>query len=156
MRFLCDEMLGRCARYLRAAGYDTTLAMGGLPDRDLLEIAHRERRHLLTCDRRIAEHRRARDTAFILPRGNLDDAAAAITRAFHVDWLHAPFTRCLIDNSPLAAVMEPDRARVPDDVDAGNARHCPTCGRIYWAGSHHRRMQRRLEGWAAGAFGEQR
>ncbi len=104
MRFLCDEMLGRFARYLRAAGHDTALASGGTADRDLLERAHREDRLFLTCDRRIAEHRRARGIALILPRGNLDEVACAVTRAVQLDWLHAPFTRCLVDNTPLAAV----------------------------------------------------
>jgi uncharacterized protein with PIN domain len=28
-RFLCDEMLGRLCRYLRAAGYDALLANNG-------------------------------------------------------------------------------------------------------------------------------
>jgi uncharacterized protein with PIN domain len=34
----------------------------------------------------------------------------------------------------------------------GDARRCPACERIYWPGSHHRRMRARLEAWAAGAF----
>ena len=36
MRFLCDEMLVKLARLLRAAGYDTYLAAGGEKDEQLL------------------------------------------------------------------------------------------------------------------------
>ncbi len=148
MRFLCDEMLGRLARYLRAAGYDTTLAAGGEPDRELLARAILEGRRFLTCDRRIAEHRRARDTALILPRLSLDQLAAELRTTLGLDWLHAPFTRCLVDNAPLQALAAAERHRLPGDIAAPAARQCPSCGRVYWAGSHHRRMQRRLACWA--------
>ncbi|HZQ59817.1 MAG TPA: Mut7-C RNAse domain-containing protein [Casimicrobiaceae bacterium] len=152
--FLCDEMLGRFARYLRAAGYDTTLASGGMADRDLLALAAHEHRLFLTCDRGIAEHKAARERAIVLPRASLDDLARELTRIAHVRWLRAPFTRCLVDNTPLEAVASHHRERVPHDVAMADARFCPGCGRVYWAGSHHRRMQRRLEAWAAGRFGE--
>ena len=35
-RFLCDEMLGRLCRYLRAAGYDALFARNGAGDAELL------------------------------------------------------------------------------------------------------------------------
>ena len=44
MRFLCDEMLVRLARLLRAAGYDTYLAEGGEADGSLIKTARREGR----------------------------------------------------------------------------------------------------------------
>jgi len=151
-RFLCDEMLGRLARYLRAAGYDAALAHDGAPDRDLLLQAAQERRLFLTCDRGIAEHKAARDRALILPRGTLDALARELARNAGVDWQHAPFTRCLVDNTPLARLAAERVSNLPADVVAENARTCPTCARIYWAGSHYRRMQQRLAGWARGEF----
>ena len=54
MRFLCDEMLVRLARLLRAAGYDTYLAAGGEPDAELIKTARREGRILITRDKRLA------------------------------------------------------------------------------------------------------
>ena len=54
MRFLCDEMLLRLARLLRAAGYDTYLAHGGQRDAELLEIARTQNRVLVTRDKRLA------------------------------------------------------------------------------------------------------
>jgi len=41
-RFLCDEMLGRLCRYLRAAGYDALLANNGRSDRELLRQCHEQ------------------------------------------------------------------------------------------------------------------
>lgn len=146
-KFLCDEMLGRLARYLRAAGYDATLAAGGTTDRDLLAEARRERRIFLTCDQRIAEHKAAAGVATILPRGDLDALVSELTARFAIDWLHRPFSRCLVDNTPLAAADGAQRDRLPADVANLAALHCPTCGRVYWAGSHHRRMYARLRQW---------
>jgi uncharacterized protein len=151
-RFLCDEMLGRLARYLRAAGYDTTLAADGAADRDLVAAARDEQRTLLTCDRRIAEHKAAAGVATILPRGDLDALARELAARCGVDWLHRPFSRCLVDNAPLVVAAATHRVRVPADVAALPALACPDCDRVYWAGSHHRRMRARLERWHAGRF----
>ena len=93
-RFLCDEMLGRLARYLRAAGYDTVLAAGGLPDSVWIGLAHREARLLLTCDRALAQGRHARDLIVNLEQGDLDRQAEALRKQCGVDWLWRPFSRC--------------------------------------------------------------
>jgi hypothetical protein len=45
MRFVCDEMLRGLGRWLCAAGYDTAIAEGGLPDR-ILAARCRGRPHL--------------------------------------------------------------------------------------------------------------
>ena len=49
-RFHCDEMLFRLARWLRAAGYDATLAEPGEPDAAVLARAVDEERWLVTRD----------------------------------------------------------------------------------------------------------
>ena len=53
-RFLCDEMLHGLGRWLRAAGYDTVIAKGGIPDRELARRCAGEDRILLTKDRHLA------------------------------------------------------------------------------------------------------
>jgi uncharacterized protein with PIN domain len=47
-RFLYDEMLKGLGRWLRAAGYDTVIAAGGLPDRVIAARCAEEDRVLLT------------------------------------------------------------------------------------------------------------
>jgi uncharacterized protein with PIN domain len=146
--FACDEMLGRLARYLRAAGYDTTLAQGGARDAEIVAHARSEGRTLLTRDRGIAEHAAARGIAIVLPTADLDRSAAILRHELGVDWLFRPFTRCLVDNAMLATAPAAHAVSLPRDIDPAAALHCPRCGRSYWAGSHHRRMLARLRAWA--------
>ncbi len=151
-RFLCDEMLGQLCRYLRAAGYDTMFANSGHQDRVLLQQCHDEERYLLTQDQLVREHKAARDIALILPQGDLDQLAALLGTHFHLDWLARSFTRCLVDNALLqpadasAAAKVPADARRPDEALST----CPVCGRVYWQGSHYKRMHARLARWQAG------
>ncbi|MBM0207323.1 hypothetical protein JNW90_33320 [Micromonospora sp. STR1s_5] len=92
-------MLARLARLLRAAGHDAALAPPDWPDRDLVAHAAADGRLLLTRDRRLAKEAGAR--AFLVLPDRPDEQAGALRQAFAVDWLAAPFTRCLMDNAPL-------------------------------------------------------
>ena len=150
-RFLCDEMLGHLCRYLRAAGYDTRLAREGASDAELLQQCHAEGRQFLTQDMLIHEHKAACGVTLILPPADLDHLAALVTAHYQLDWLSRCFTRCLLDNTPLVIADEAALMRVPQDVlESGQTlSQCPTCGRIYWQGSHYKRMQSRLAAWQA-------
>lgn len=144
MRFLCDEMLGRLARLLRAAGYDTALAGDGEPDARLLLRAQAENRILLTRDRRLAA--RAHPRGLIVAGDRLDAQAAHLAGVLPVDWELAPFSRCVVDNTPLRDALPAQLADMPPQARAGAGpfRTCPTCGRLYWPGSHVKRMRERL------------
>ena len=149
LRFLCDEMLRGLGRWLRAAGYDTVIAAGGLPDRALAARCAEEDRVLLTKDRRLAAKVEATAPVVMVPGDGVDEAARALRSALGLDWQYAPFTRCLVDNRPLDAApshlasLAPERSRTA----GGPLRLCPECGRLYWPGGHVRRMQQRLLAW---------
>ena len=154
MNWFCDEMLGRLARLLRAAGHDTALAPAGTADRTLLDRAQAEGRLLLTRDRRLAET--AGRHGCLLRGQSVEEQARSLSAAHPVDWLQAPFTRCLIDNC-LLHPAPPDRlAEVPLGArgltmpcvgfpatvcaNTSSITSCPCCGRLYWPGSHVRRL----------------
>lgn len=150
-RFLCDEMLGRLCRYLRAAGYDTLFANNGLQDRDLLRQCHDEGRYFLTQDQLVREHKAARDIAVILPQGDTDQLAALLAAHFQLDWLSHAFMRCLQDNTLLLPADAASAASVPQDARRPHEMLtvCPMCGRVYWQGSHYKHMRARLAKWQA-------
>jgi uncharacterized protein with PIN domain len=149
MRFLCDEMLVRLARLLRAAGYDTYLASGGEKDRDLLHIAREEGRIVLTRDKRLAEA--ALPESVLISGHGVEAEARSLTSGVVLDWDFAPFTRCVMDNARLREATADEIARMPEASQAlpGPFRACPACGRLYWPGSHVRRMSARLSGLAS-------
>lgn len=152
-RFLCDAMLARLARYLRAAGLDTALADSSATDAQILREAIDEGRWLLTADRRIMEHKAANGRAIQLPFGSLDAQAAVLSEKFAIDWLGRAFTRCLVDNTPLSPATPEHALQVPADArhPREELRICPACGRVYWRGSHYKRMWKKLEGWQEAA-----
>ena len=151
MPFLCDEMLRRTGRWLRAAGHDTTISEGGEPDRALIERARAEQRTLVTRDRHLASEARAAGVAtLLLTDDRVDDQAQALARA-GVDGLAAPFSRCVMDNTPLVDAPPDVIAAMPEGTAElpGPFRLCPACRRAYWPGSHVRRMREKMEAWNA-------
>jgi uncharacterized protein with PIN domain len=153
LALFCDAMLAGLARWLRAAGYDAGLAPVGAMDRAVRDACRTQSRILVTRDRHLAMHAGKGIGVVLLTVDGLDAQAAALTAALGIDWTRAPFTRCLLDNTPLHQASPGERTRVPPQARdlPGPFRACPACGRVYWPGSHVRRMQARLEQWQARA-----
>lgn len=149
-RLLCDEMLMGLARWLRAAGHDATTPLRGEPDHMLIARAAVQDRLVLTRDRPILKHRAAAGLVMVLESDDLDSQAAELRVRRRLDWLAAPFSRCLICNVPLIEAGPKARRLVPEQARnlPGPFRTCPVCARVYWPGSHERRMRARLERWA--------
>ncbi len=143
-------MLARFCRCLRAAGYDTEIAGPGEKDCSLIERAVKENRLLLTCDRRMAERRLASGRVVVLPSNGLRETARVLTDRVSVNWLLDPFSRCLLDNSLLRPADPNELSRLPRRAQEIASKHifvCPHCDRIYWPGSHVRRMFEQLRRW---------
>ena len=153
--FLCDGMLGQLCRYLRAAGFDTLFDNNGEPDRDLLRQCREQGRFFLTQDQLIIEHKASNGVAFILPQGDLDQLAALVAKHFQLDWISHAFSRCLVDNTLLLAADAASLQRIPPDArkPGESASYCPSCARVYWQGSHYKRMRARLMKWQAASTG---
>jgi hypothetical protein len=146
MRLLCDEMLKGVGRWLRAAGYDVALVDDGAHDDDLLARTAAKDRLLLTCDRRLFARAGSAAAVVVLGTETVDGAARELSARLGIDWLHAPFTRCLRDNAPLVAAGEEAIAELPATARQGDGpiMRCPECNRVYWPGSHVRRMLTKL------------
>jgi uncharacterized protein len=144
-RFLVDAMLGRLGRWLRVLGFDAAYHPS-LSDRELVLLAARESRILLTRDRHLVEHLRPTDALLLRSQVPLEQLREVVDGRS----LRAPdslFTRCLVCNTELEAVEPEDAARLlPERARdlPGPVRRCPTCLRVYWPGSHARRMREAL------------
>jgi uncharacterized protein with PIN domain len=150
-RFLCDAMLVRLARWLRALGHDTALAAPHEPDLAVARRAADAGRWLLTRDRVLA--RDAPAGAHVL-RLRADAPLAQLLElhaAMPLGPLALRLTRCLLCNAPLAPADAALRAAavaahaVPASVaPATPVWRCTGCGRWYWEGGHTRRMRAAL------------
>ncbi len=142
-------MLGRLARWLRTLGYDTAYDPA-IHDPALVDWGRREDRILLTRDRPLLVELRPDRALLILADRPLEQLRQVVTEL----GLGPPgelFTRCLVCNAELRPATETECARlVPLTARemGGPVRRCPRCSRVYWAGSHTRRMRAAL----AGAF----
>lgn len=146
-RFAADAMLARLARWLCVLGWDTLLDPA-LPDPELVRRADQESRVLLTRDRHLL---RELGPARAL-RIEHDDPLQQLAQVVNQLVLRPPaelFTRCTVCNTPLSAPLRPhERAELlPAGVGElpGPTRQCPGCGRVYWRGSHARRMREALD-----------
>ena len=142
-QLLADGMLGRLAKWLRILGYDTAYDPQ-LEDNELVRRARAEGRWLLTRDHELAGrpgvHSLLIESEHLLTQ--LDQVRSRLGPA-----KGGPFSRCPVCNAPLVEVSPQQvQGRVPPFVLHSHPRfhRCPSCDRIYWPGSHWRRMQEQL------------
>ena len=143
-RFLLDAMLGRLARWLRLLGYDA--AYSREDDPILLDRCRREGRILLTRDTRLLA-RRNLPPHLGIGSDHVQEQIRQVVHGFGLTIRPAPERRC----SRCNILVEPrSRAEVAGLVPEYVWSHqdafwaCPACRRIYWAGSHRRRMDEML------------
>lgn len=140
-RFLVDGMLGRLAKWLRAAGHDVVYE-APFDDLALVDRSRREDRVLLTRDRELARRRGVR--CLLIEGQEIDGQLSQVLRLFPAP---AAGSRCLRCNVPLESVP---LSAVQDFVPPYVRQHqrdywlCPSCRRVYWQGTHWQRIQERL------------
>jgi uncharacterized protein with PIN domain len=136
-------MLGRLARWLRYMGYDAAYD-AGLGDSELARRALAEERVLLTRDRELLDRWRLPGALYVAsdrPEQQLRQVASSLGLAAQ------PRARCTVCNSILCdAEPREVAAQVPLYVLRHETRftRCPGCRRVYWAGTHDRRMRETL------------
>ncbi len=142
LSFIADAHLGGLARMLRMIGFDT-LYENAIADREILELAVRERRVILTRDRELLKCREVMRGCFVharKPELQLKEVAARYGLEPHM----RPFTLCLHCNLRLKPIeREAVRELVPGRIAERYTDfvHCPGCARIFWRGSHWERMR---------------
>lgn len=148
-RFLADRMLGTLARYLRFMGYDTVSANGWSPgdsreDTRLLDLACRENRILLTRDHELA--RRGKKQAVLVGAEDvIEQVGELIDRGLISRRLL--MSRCSLCNTLLRRATDEEIASAsyaPKEKTGYTFFWCEPCRRLYWNGSHQRRIRERI------------
>lgn len=146
-KFLCDAMCSELGRWLRTAGYDTSIVDSPLKDIDIFQKAVQENRLLLTRDQYFKKIDPSGKTVIYLEGESLDGWAKQLKEEQGIDWLYLPFSRCLKCNHLLEETKS--TVNVPDKVREATDQFwfCSHCNQVFWRGSHTEKMEERLKSW---------
>lgn len=143
VKFLVDHMLGKLAKYLRFLGYDTYYPTGRMSDDEILALAKKEGRIIITRDRELAR----RSNGLYVESEDYKEQLKSVIKKFKLDDENL-LSRCSICNVPLVKVeKEKLRDKIPPYVYEHNDEFymCPNCGRVYWYGTHTQRIEEKIK-----------
>ncbi|MDR3567984.1 MAG: Mut7-C RNAse domain-containing protein [Syntrophobacteraceae bacterium] len=156
-RFAADIMVGRLARWLRVLGLNARSVV--LSGREVVESLISEGCIPVTRSRKFRD---IDGVAFIRSDRSFEQLLEVISLVSITREEVRPFSRCTLCNARLVPVArEAVFGAVADYVfeTAIDFCRCPDCARVYWPGSHRRKMIAKLEsltGWVGlGSEGEQ-
>ena len=140
--FILDVHLGRLARYLRIAGFDSLYFSSDRGDNYIAQIAEAENRIVLTRD--IGLLKRSAVTFGHWLRNT--ESRAQFREVVHYYDLRRdfnPFSRCVKCNGIIKTV---EKVLIEEFLPFGIKRdfnefyQCSNCGQAYWQGSHYKRI----------------
>jgi uncharacterized protein with PIN domain len=143
VRFSADAMLGKLAHWLRLLGFDCAYE-SDIADADLVRRAVEQDRVILTRDRALLDEWRVSDICVVRAERTFEQLGEVLRR-FDLAAAVRLFTRCSECNRLLIAATAADsKGRVPARILAtqDSLQACPECRRVYWQGSHTRRIER--------------
>ena len=148
--FAVDSNAGKLARLLRMMGYDAAF-FKDIDDSDLVHIALKESRVILTRDTQIMKRRvvtSGQVTAILIEDDEPERQIRQVITTLNLNPQSRPFSLCLECNYPLVAKSKTEVAElVPPYVFRTQSHYmaCPRCHRIYWRGTHWQAMTEKLK-----------
>ncbi len=149
VHFIADGMLGRFTRWLRMLGCEVKY-LNEASDQELLEIAEKEGRVLLTRDLELFQRARARGLEALFVEGETNtERIAELARRYKVSLeVDTSISLCPTCGSRIRQV---EKSEVSGRVPEGTLMHysefwvCVGCGKVYWQGSHWKKINETLE-----------
>ncbi|HSR88590.1 MAG TPA: Mut7-C RNAse domain-containing protein [Pontiella sp.] len=144
--FILDVHLGKLARILRFLGFDT-LYRTDYDDSEIIRVALREHRIILTRDRRLLHDRRITHARW-LHSVRAEEQACEVIRRFQLENNIRRFARCPACNGLVDPVKkETIQSRLEPLTEKYYTEfyQCRDCGKIYWKGTHYDRIVKKLD-----------
>lgn len=148
--FIADSMLGKLARWLRFFGYDT-LYFRKIDDLDLLRLASKENRILLTSDKELFKTAIKKGIgALLINNKSLIDQLVILYKVLKLNYnLNPAKPRCVKCNT----ILNKPKNNVPTRlINKQNLFYCPSCNTYYWEGrmwknivSFYNSLQKRIK-----------
>jgi uncharacterized protein with PIN domain len=134
-------MVVRTGKYLRVIGYDAEW-ISGVRTHELIRRANAEGRVFVTRNRRLPDQYPRPDRVLTLIETDPVEQFYTIVKAYDLHPLERLFSKCIRCNVALTPVIDKTviRDRVHPNVYARFDRFytCPSCGTVFWKGSHVR------------------
>ncbi len=146
-KFIADAMLGKFAKKLRFLGIDIKYCPD-IRDDELIKIAIKEKRILISSDKNLCERNLIKKRAFYIEMGTLEEKIEKFLNEFSKYIDIKPFSRCSVCNEELLEIKkEKVKNLVPPYVYKNHKffKICPRCKRIYWRGTHLKNINQFLE-----------
>ena len=147
MKFICDDNLGKLAKWLRTLGYDT-LFYSTISDQELIKRALDEGRIILTRDNHLIQMKAVQNYLLVKSDQPLEQLKQAVSHFKLKKDKDKLFTRCLVCNTPLKGIeKEKIKQRLYPYVyeTQDNFVYCSSCDKIYWPATHIDRMKEKLD-----------
>lgn len=144
--FIADINVGGVGRLLRVLGFDT-IVDPELDDRGIALRAEGENRVVLSRDRNLLKRRLVLFGCLIRSEQPWKQLREVV-RQYGLAHLSRPFSRCVRCNALLVPIEKEkvmDRLQPMTRLYYDSFHVCPSCGRIFWRGSHTGRMIERIE-----------
>jgi uncharacterized protein with PIN domain len=148
--FVAESTLGRLAKWLRLAGFDTVFVSGKPQAKRLALHCSDERCIILTRTFRVHRNLPPERTLFIRANAPVEQARqvmAHLNLGYHD---LRPMRICAECNLPLVSLVKSEiKHRLPDYTFRRHESFygCDGCARIYWPGSHARRWMALMRQW---------
>jgi len=147
VRFICDDNLGKLARYLRVLGFDTCFDET-IADNTLLRIAASEERCLLTRDHKLSSKSVPHGILILEnddPLNQLSIVIQKLNLKIDPELLFNRCSRCnglchIVDKRTISEEVFPFILKTQEII-----KQCPSCKRFYWKGSHYKALLRKLK-----------
>ena len=148
MKFIADSMLGKLARWLRMLGQDVTYNVQ-LDDNQLLDLAKKESRVLLTKDLELYQRAASRGIEALFVEGKREsDRLAEVARRYGLTLaIDMEKSNCPVCNTKLKATS---KDQLSGELQKNTFTYyekfwkCPNCGQIYWQGAHWKQISNTL------------
>jgi uncharacterized protein with PIN domain len=135
-KFVCDGMLGKLCKLLRMCGIDTLYSNRGFA---ILVEARKEGRIILTMNTRL----RGKEGIYFIENTTPQRQLETVITEYRLHSSIQLFSRCIECNDTLVSIP---KGAVKDRVPYFTYTHfdefatCPGCQRVYWKGSHYKKM----------------
>jgi len=141
-------MLGTLAKWLRIYGFDTYYAKRHMEDKELIDIAKKENRVLVTRDKELVYNAKREQVKTIkIQTKDLDEQIEIVLKNVKLK-KDKVLTRCTICNSVLEKIPKKEVSKkVPEKVFENHDEflYCNDCDKIYWKGTHYEKMIDKIE-----------